>query len=376
MNREALRRTRSEIIRLGHSGLDWATFATQASDALSRVIPFDRCCWHPVDPGTLLFTGSLTRNLTCSGSWLAEYEYVQDDVNKWSFLALSGYRAGALSQATHGNLSLSARYRSAQTIIGDELRASCVVDGAYWGATGFIRDPGQPWFVEEEVRALASLSEPMADGLRRALLIWSVFADDGLDDEAPGLVVFDDQGRVELISPAAERWIEEIVELPPPASPAASKVVQAVAAQAGRVETSGGRADSAARVRVQTRLGRWLTLYGTTLGGRTEKRIAVIIHPAAPHEVAPLVAQAYGLSERERRITRLCLKGLTTKEIAEALHISPYTVQDHLKSIFDKTGTRSRAELIGQVFLEHYASRFEDLDTPPAGWVAKGFTTD
>lgn len=201
VNREALRRTRSEIIRLGHSGLDWATFATQASDALRRIIPFDRCCWHPVDPGTLLFTGSLTRNLTCSGSWLAEYEYVQDDVNKWSFLALSGYRAGALSQATHGNLSLSARYRSAQTIIGDELRASCVVDGAYWGATGFIRDPGQPWFVEEEVRALASLSEPMADGLRRALLIWSVVADDDFDDEAPGLVVFDDQGRVELISP-------------------------------------------------------------------------------------------------------------------------------------------------------------------------------
>jgi len=63
-----------------------------------------------------------------------------------------------------------------------------------------------------------------------------------------------------------------------------------------------------------------------------------------------------------------CIAGRSTKEMAEALHLSGYTVQDHLKSIFAKTGVRSRGELVGQVFLEHYVPRWHDIDSAPAGW--------
>lgn len=68
------------------------------------------------------------------------------------------------------------------------------------------------------------------------------------------------------------------------------------------------------------------------------------------------------------------MTGLSTKEIAGALHISPYTVQDHLKSIFDKTGTRGRAELVGQIFLEGYASGLDELESVPSGWTAMGMS--
>ena len=43
----------------------------------------------------------------------------------------------------------------------------------------------------------------------------------------------------------------------------------------------------------------------------------------------------------------------------------------HLKSIFDKTRVRTRGELVGQVFLEHYISRWEDFAQPPPGWIGK-----
>lgn len=60
-------------------------------------------------------------------------------------------------------------------------------------------------------------------------------------------------------------------------------------------------------------------------------RTAVIIQPAPVNEVAPLVALAYGLSERERQLARLCIEGRSTKEMADVLAVSPYTVQDHMK---------------------------------------------
>jgi DNA-binding CsgD family transcriptional regulator len=365
-----LRHTRDRITRLVDAGLDWVTFSAEATEALRRAIPFDRSCWHAVDPGTVLFTGSLNQNVECSGSWLAEHEYAVEDVNQWWFLARSGRRAGATSLATHGDLSRSSRHRSAEAYgVGDDLRGSFVVNGAYWGAAGFIRDSDGPWFTEDDVRFLASLSAPIAHGFRRALLTARVTSEEPRSD-APGVVVFDEHGEAESISPAAEHWIEQMIELPPPVTPADSRPLQVVAARARALAAGQDPLELTARSRVQTQSGHWLLLYGTRLSGPADRRIAVIIQPAAAHDVAPLVALAYGLSERERQIARLCMEGRSTKQMAQTLGLSPYTVQDHLRAIFEKTGARTRGELVGQVFLEHYVPRWEELDDPPAGWFA------
>jgi DNA-binding CsgD family transcriptional regulator len=374
-NGERLRRTREKIVRLAEAGLNWVTFSAEATHELRRAIPFDSSCWHLVDPGTVLFTASLNQNVGCSGAWLAEYEYVVEDVNKWLFLARSGRRAGATSIATHGDLSRSARHRSHETYgFGDELRGSFVVDGAYWGAAGFLRHNDQPWFTEDDERFLALLSETIGQALRRALLTPRTSMEEHYDD-GPGVVVFDEHGRVESTSPAAERWISQMIELPPPATPADSKMVQVVAARARGLRAGQDPLELAARSRVQTRSGRWLLLYGTLLSGGADGRAAVIIQPAAAYEIAPLVALAYGLSERECQITRLCMKGVSTMQIAQTLCVSPYTVQDHLKSIFAKTGARSRGELVGRIFLEHYVPRWEQVPDSPAGWFAKATPT-
>lgn len=370
-------RTRDKIVGLAHDGLDWVTFSTEAAEALRRVTPFARCCWHPVDPGTVLFTGTLCDSTGCSiprprvsGSWIAEHEYVIDDVNQYRFLVRSGRRAGATGIATHGDLSRCARNRSIEWW-GDELRGSFVVDGTYWGAASFVRERGDPWFTEEDVRFLASLSEPVAKAFRRALVVTPEESDQP-PIRGPGVIVFDTDGKAESISPAAERWIEEIVEVPPPSVPSESQIVQAVAARARALQAGQDPLELAARSRARTRSGSWLLLYGTQLSGGADGRTAVIIQPTARSEVAPLVALAYGLSDRERQVMQLCMQGQSTKQMAKVLQVSPYTVQDHLKSIFEKTGVSSRGELVGQIFLEQYVPGWEELGQSPSGWL--GYT--
>lgn len=364
-------RVRDELERLSRGALDLTALVAEASAIIKRAVPFDRTCWHTVDPGTVLFTGSINRNVECSGTWLAEHEYVIEDVNKWWFLARSGRRAGATSAATHGDLARSARHRSHEAIgVGDELRVAFVSDRVYWGAAGFLRDADQAWFDAAQVDLLASLSPVLARCFKRAMVTTTAAIDVAPAVDGPGVVVFDEDGTVESISPAAERWIKELREDPAPATPEASAVVASVAARTRMLGADMDPLHLAPRARVQTAAGAWLVVYGTPLSGTSRDRVAVIIQPATPNEVAPLVALAYGLTDRETEITRLCMQGRSTKEIAATLLVSAYTVQDHLKAIFDKTGVRTRNELIGQVFLEHYVTQWEPVRDTACEWTA------
>jgi DNA-binding CsgD family transcriptional regulator len=83
----------------------------------------------------------------------------------------------------------------------------------------------------------------------------------------------------------------------------------------------------------------------------------VIIEPARPAELAELIVLAYGFTPREREVTRQVILGRSTAQIAQSLHISPFTVQDYLKTIFDKVGVHSRRELVGIVFRDQYWPR-------------------
>jgi len=59
------------------------------------------------------------------------------------------------------------------------------------------------------------------------------------------------------------------------------------------------------------------------------------------------------LSEREIEILRLAQRGLPNPQIAQALHISPGTVRNHLSAIYDKFGVHSRHEAL-QVAVERH----------------------
>ena len=110
------------------------------------------------------------------------------------------------------------------------------------------------------------------------------------------------------------------------------------------------------RVRIRTRSGAWVVLHAARMSGAAGGT-AVILERAQPLEVAPLILQAYDLTEREHAVADLVLRGKATSEIASVLSISALTVQQHLKAVFEKTGVNSRRALVANIFAEHYQPR-------------------
>ena len=361
MQEDLARRARKEVARAAHAGLDWVAMAGWMGEAIRRAIPTSFQCWHTMEPSTLLLTGAIGRNATFDAARATEVlpyvEYSVSDVNKWGFLAMGDRPVGILSKATHGNPELSTRYRKLLRPFGleHELRASFTSGGSCWGAAGFYRDARLPDFDEDEASFLVALCRHIADGFRRALLVTAPLPSD--IPEGPGVLVLDPRDEIEFSSVAAERWAEELVEdvgQPPRGVPI---VVLAVAARARRAGDREDGLDRSARARAYTRSGRWLILHGMRLNGPEEGRVAVTIEPGSGPEIAPLVLQAYGLSARERAVTQMVIAGRSTDDIAQGLQISPYTVQDHLKAIFEKTAVRNRRQLVAGLFQTHYWPR-------------------
>ena len=124
----------------------------------------------------------------------------------------------------------------------------------------------------------------------------------------------------------------------------------------GALAVARGGGDGTARSRVRTRRGTWLVCHASLLCDANDvlTGVAVVIEPATAAEIAPIIVQAYELTEREQHITRLVARGAGTAEIAGELFLSTHTVRDHVKAIFAKVGVSSRGELVAKLFADHY----------------------
>jgi DNA-binding CsgD family transcriptional regulator len=340
---DRLERTRREFERLAQCGLDREALFRRAAELLQGVVPFDGGCWHTLDPATLLITSHWT-NLSGDGfPMIVANEYGQADVGKFAALAGRRLPAVALSEEIAGGSLRFLAYRARGW--GSELRASFDLEGETWGAVMLLRGRDLAPFTEAEARIVARLGRQLACALRLSIAVSAAGAD-GVAPDGPGLVVLDAADELEAVTVAATGWLGELerTALPP--------ALLSVAAKARA--TSGP-----ARARVRSATGRWLLLQGSPLGAGGG-RVAVVVEPARSVEVAPLLASAYGLTAREREVLREVLHGRSTKQIAASLSVAPYTVQDHLKSIFAKTGSGSRSELVARLFFEHFEPRLGD----------------
>ena len=223
---------------------------------------------------------------------------------------------------------------------------------------GLYRERGQPEFDADEMRFLREISQYLAEGARRGLLVGEAAEPEGPD--SPGLVILKDNWSVDSLTPGVERWL---AELPDGDWEARGKLPPSVLAVAGRAKRTAENPDSPGEIAVSRVLSsgwRWMVLHGAALVADGARRVAVIIEPAHPARISSLLMSAYGLTEREQDVTRLVLQGNSTAEIASRLTVSTQTVQQHLKNIFDKTGVRSRRDLVGKVFFSHYEPRVRD----------------
>ena len=98
----------------------------------------------------------------------------------------------------------------------------------------------------------------------------------------------------------------------------------------------------------------WMSMHASLPEGRGGERVAIVLDRASGPRVAALRLEVHGVTPREREIATLLARGLTNPEIASTLVVSPYTVQDHIKSLFEKTGASSRQDLVARIFLEDY----------------------
>ena len=366
-------RVRAQIDGLAAAGLDWKTFGLTALEVLRQGMPFASACLATMDPATHIVTctvktGSLDDDH--DAEW-AFHEYAVEDLYDFRTLATGGTRVVGLASATGGDVARSRRYSELFAPVWDytdELRAPLRIDDATWGGLALFHE-GARTFTAAEQEFVASVTDAFARGLRAGIVTGMAALGDALGPTGPAVLVVGKEGEiVQANVGAAARLAELGCDLGDGPLPV---IVGSLVAAAQRSATLPGTVNPRARLR--TRDGRWVVAHASLLvdASGTGRDVVVTLDDARPPEIVPLVVSAYGLTGRERDVVTLVLQGVDTADIARSLHLSAYTVQDHLKRVFAKVGVRSRRELIARIVSDLYVPRVtDDAALAPSGWFA------
>lgn len=314
-------------------GTPYHELLLRAGEALRRRVPFVASIWTTIDPVTLLPTG-----------WVAgddmplDIERIQrlvryelENVDPGSMLDLLARPTPVFGLREHvADPMTVTRYREVTQPLGsyDELRLALIDEGHPWGMLVLHRGEWQGAFTAADLEYTARLAPILGRVLRLAFLRAACAAPAGLEDPPGQLVLRAGEGIVSA-TPSALDWVERFG--------GEAAFMLATTGLRGAVETGG-----TSQVTLTTERGP-VAIHGDRLSGSDD--IALMIERPRPLELTRLISSAYGLSSRERHVAELVLRGRSTKEITADLGISAYTVQDHLKAIFAKTSTGTRAQL-------------------------------
>jgi DNA-binding CsgD family transcriptional regulator len=345
-----------EVTLLGARGLAREELFAGLAERLRRVIDSDATCWHTLDPETRLMTsdapaelvesGILTpENVTAAGEAIVRSEYLIRDVNSFAQLATRRTPVGILEKETRGHPERSARYRDclAPAGIPHEMRAAFVIRGRVWGAVHMARRTESGPFTEHDAASLARVAGSIASAIRASLRFDAARRVTGTD--VPGLVVLDGSNEVEVITPPARELLDAMDTGGDVPSPLLSLAAHLRSHRASALSAKG------AVVTAPSAAG-WLTLHASRPD--PSDRVAIVIERASGSQSAAVRLEAHGATTREREVATLLARGLTNAEIARALVLSLYTVNDHVKSLFEKVGVATQQEFVARIFFDEY----------------------
>jgi len=338
-------RCRERLKRLSESTLDSRSIGREAIAELQRVIGFDRWCWPLADPQTLIpLAGDAEHDYGPAVARSLELEYSGADFAAMDELARRTTPVASLSAETGGDLARSPRWDEVlrPVGIGDEAVLACRDALGCWGWIKAYRDCSDPRFAEEDLDLLTEVGPSLRSALRRRINR----ARDGAvaAASAPGVIVLDRDLQPTSWTAGARDWLDA---LPAATLFAAWGMLPAAVYPVAALARSPNAA-TAAHALERAVDGRWVKIEAAPLDGESGGSIAVVVRAAAPGETFELLCRAYALTQRERQVVAALIAGLDTRAVTEQLFISRHTVQDHLKSIFDKVGVHSRRELLAR----------------------------
>jgi DNA-binding NarL/FixJ family response regulator len=349
-------RARERIVTLGAAGLEDRDLRRSVLAVLSEVIGFDAYVWLLTDPVTTVGAAPLA-DVPCITELpaLIKAKYATK-VNRWTALLGQGPPAGLLSGAVEGDRARSRVWREVMSRYGIGDVASAVFADQYgcWGFLDLWREDIRGPFGAADAGFLAGLAAPLARALRHGQARTFVEpATPHRRDAGPVVLTLDDDLRITSRTAASQAWLD--VLLPPePDEQAIPASVYNVAAQLLAAEEGVDHHPAYARTHLAG--GFWLTLRAARLSSGQEPptsagggaTVVVTIEETSAADRLDLFSRAYGLTAREHELLSLLATGSDTRAMAHQMSLSEHTVQDHLKSIFTKTGARDRVTVLSR----------------------------
>lgn len=344
----ARRAVRAEVERQCASRRGDRDLRASILHALRRVIDFDSYVWLLTDPVTAVGCSPLA-DVPCLPQLplLIKLKY-GTAVNRWTVLLGDGGPAGLLQAGTGGRPERSVVWRGLLRDLGVADVASVVFADRYgcWGFLDLWRIGGRP-FSAADALLLEEIATPVATGLRRRQAeAFTVPRTTGTIG-GPAVLVLDDALQITDRTAAAGDWLRTLLPTPMDHAPIPAAAYN-VAAQLIAREQNVDAHPATSRTWVPGRT--WVTLRASRLEpdsriGRSGSIVVSIEEtPAGPR--LDLFSRSNGLSSRERQVLALISSGSPTGEVAAAMGIAEDTVQDHLKSVFGKTGITGRGALV------------------------------